>query len=169
MKNIFFVRHAKSDWSNKILSDHDRPLNARGERDAKKMSEVFTSLGFDLDILLSSSAVRTQFTAQYFLETAGIDISKLKIEPSIYESSAENIFAIIEKIDKKHENVMIFGHNPTFTTIANYFSDTFIQNIPTCCIFQVESTAKDWSDFNADNSKIANLYFPKQYFSDAND
>ncbi len=34
---ITLIRHAKSDWSHPELSDFDRPLNGRGERDAPLM------------------------------------------------------------------------------------------------------------------------------------
>ena len=30
MKSLYFIRHAKSDWSINHLSDIDRPLNERG-------------------------------------------------------------------------------------------------------------------------------------------
>ena len=31
---LALVRHAKSDWGDPDLDDHDRPLNERGLRDA---------------------------------------------------------------------------------------------------------------------------------------
>ena len=37
MKTLYLVRHAKSDWGDPTLDDHDRPLNDRGLRDAPAM------------------------------------------------------------------------------------------------------------------------------------
>ena len=37
MKTILILRHAKSSWASDTLSDHERPLNSRGERDAPRM------------------------------------------------------------------------------------------------------------------------------------
>ncbi|RZI88087.1 MAG: phosphohistidine phosphatase, partial [Microbacterium sp.] len=34
MTTLVLVRHAKSDWGDPGLDDHDRPLNDRGLRDA---------------------------------------------------------------------------------------------------------------------------------------
>ena len=38
MKTLLLARHAKSDWGMPGLSDHDRPLNGRGRRDAPAMA-----------------------------------------------------------------------------------------------------------------------------------
>ena len=40
MKNLLILRHAKWDWEFTDLSDHDRPLNNRGKRDAPRMGKV---------------------------------------------------------------------------------------------------------------------------------
>ena len=39
MKQIFLLRHAKSDWSNLGQQDFDRPLSKRGINNAAKISE----------------------------------------------------------------------------------------------------------------------------------
>jgi len=39
MKTILLLRHAKSAWDSVALSDHDRPLNRRGERSAAVMAD----------------------------------------------------------------------------------------------------------------------------------
>ena len=37
MRTLYLLRHAKSSWGDASLSDIERPLNARGERDAPRM------------------------------------------------------------------------------------------------------------------------------------
>ncbi|MBK8644737.1 MAG: hypothetical protein IPN15_21745 [Saprospiraceae bacterium] len=44
MKHIFLVRHAKSSWDHPGLSDLQRPLNARGIKDAPAMAKIFGGL-----------------------------------------------------------------------------------------------------------------------------
>ena len=43
MKNIFFLRHAKSSWDDFALKDFDRPLSTRGIQDADLMGNFFKS------------------------------------------------------------------------------------------------------------------------------
>ena len=53
MKTLLILRHAKSSWNYPELSDYDRPLNARGKRDAPRMGkhlrrEGLIRIGFSL-------------------------------------------------------------------------------------------------------------------------
>jgi len=43
MKSLLILRHAKSSWKHPELTDHDRPLNKRGKRDAPRMGEILRS------------------------------------------------------------------------------------------------------------------------------
>ncbi len=169
MKTIYFVRHAKSDWSVAARSDHDRPLNARGRRDALKMAQWMSEKKIEVDSLIVSSACRTTMTAQYFLENLKISEQKMVIEPKIYESSAETIIKIIYSLNNNLNTVMIFGHNPAFTELANRFSTAQIDNVPTCGIFQIAADVQDWHDFLPAQTKLVAFYYPKQFFLDALD
>ena len=44
MKRLHLLRHAKSDWSDRSLADHDRPLNRRGKRTCEVIARVPASL-----------------------------------------------------------------------------------------------------------------------------
>ena len=45
MKTLTLVRHAKSSWKDQYLSDRERPLNKRGERDAPVMGKRIAEAG----------------------------------------------------------------------------------------------------------------------------
>ena len=62
MKQVYILRHAKSSWDNKDLSDFDRPLSKRGEKDAKKMCSFIKNKNFFVDKVICSSAKRTKET-----------------------------------------------------------------------------------------------------------
>ena len=68
MKLLSLVRHAKSSWKDPDLSDFDRPLNKRGERDAPRMGRRFASVEPPPDLLLASPARRAARTAQVIAE-----------------------------------------------------------------------------------------------------
>ena len=54
---LILMRHAKSDWSDSSLSDHDRPLNSRGQRDAPRMANWLAESDWIPDVVLSSDDV----------------------------------------------------------------------------------------------------------------
>lgn len=41
MKQLTLIRHAKSSWSIVLMGDSERPLSARGLRDAPQMGALF--------------------------------------------------------------------------------------------------------------------------------
>lgn len=61
-RTLILIRHAKSDWDDPALSDHDRPLNARGQRSAPRIGEWLAERGMTPDAVLCSTALRTRET-----------------------------------------------------------------------------------------------------------
>jgi phosphohistidine phosphatase len=45
MKTLLLLRHAKSDWDDPSLRDFDRPLAARGKRDAPEIGKALRKRG----------------------------------------------------------------------------------------------------------------------------
>ena len=64
MKTLTILRHAKSSWRDATLDDHDRPLNARGKRDAPMMAARIKQAGIRPSLIISSSATRAWTTAK---------------------------------------------------------------------------------------------------------
>lgn len=164
MKTIYFIRHAKSSWDDMSLSDVERPLNQRGFRDAPFMAKMLKGKGASIDQFISSPAVRAFTTATYFSEEFGLPTDAIRQEPFIYHSFLQEVLQFVNELEDDLQTVCIFGHNPTFTSIANHFSEEFIANVPTCGIIKVESQAKHWADVSAENAKMTAFYYPKQYF-----
>lgn len=165
MKTAFFIRHAKSSWADMDLSDIDRPLNKRGMRDAPFMAKLLKGKGANPDRLISSPAKRAFTTASFFAEAFDIPASGIEVRNTIYETYVEDVLAMVRKLPEELDQVLIFGHNPTFTSLASMFSSTYIPNIPTCGIFQLEAKIEKWSKFDTDIVSLVALYYPKQYFS----
>ena len=72
MKLLTLLRHAKSDWSAPYRSDFERPLKARGRRDAPLMGEYIANLDLVPDLIVSSPAERARQTAELFAEAASL-------------------------------------------------------------------------------------------------
>ena len=66
MKNIYFLRHAKSSWDDFRLKDFDRPLATRGIQDADLMGNYFLSKRIKLDLIISRPSRRTKETIDHF-------------------------------------------------------------------------------------------------------
>ncbi len=162
MIKLFLLRHAKSSWDNPGLRDFSRPLNERGLHDAPKMAGLLAGTGIHPELLVSSPAKRALTTAQFFARAFGIDETAIVQEPDIYEATPGQILQIIGHLPDNAHSVVLFGHNPTFTEVANRFSNDFIDNVPTCGIVQIESDADSWQSFDEGNASVKACFFPKE-------
>ena len=162
MKKVYFIRHAKSSWDDPGLSDIERPLNKRGLRDGPFMSKMLKGKGIQPDKLISSPANRAFTTATFFAKELNIPEQAIVVRKEIYHAYPEEVLNIIRNLSDADNVILLFGHNPCFTSLANQFSDEYIPNVPTCGIVKVEADVERWSDFETDG-KLEAFYFPKQY------
>ncbi len=163
MRTLYLIRHAKSSWGNPGLRDHDRPLNERGLHDAPKMAQLIAAQGVNPDMLVSSTAKRALSTALFFAEAFKMEPGAIQREPRIYEAFPQEILRLISELPDSATTVFLFGHNPTFTEVANHFIENdFIENVPTCGIVKINSTASSWNSLYEGNSKVAACFFPKE-------
>ena len=142
-----------------ILADKDRPLNARGLRDAPVMAQWLRTLTIGPDRIISSPATRAKDTAAYFAAAFGANI---EIEHTLYEASPATVMALLQALDDKEEVVFLFGHNPTFEELAQLFSRHRIEQVPTCGMFRVDAEVAHWKDFSAKTGRLVAFHFPKQ-------
>lgn len=164
MKTVYLIRHAKSSWDHPDLRDIERPLNERGLRDAPFMAKLLRSKSIKPDAIVTSPAVRALTTATFFKTELELEASQFIIRDEIYEAFTATITELIKQLPEAYETVLIFGHNPTFTGVANRFSKEYISNIPTCGIVGIEADVKHWNEFNEKTAGVKAYYYPKQYF-----
>ncbi|MCI5081007.1 MAG: histidine phosphatase family protein [Saprospiraceae bacterium] len=165
MKSLYLIRHAKSSWENPTLKDFDRPLNPRGQRDAPFMAKLLKGKCPELDLIVSSPAKRAYTTASIFADAYHIPLDAIQLEKKIYDAYPEDILEIVNELPKNVKTVLVFGHNPTFTTLANLFSDDYLSNLPTCGIVRIDAEIEDWAAFGVASAKMTEFHYPKQYFS----
>ena len=160
MRRLYLIRHAKSSWKDMSLRDFDRPLNKRGLRDAPLMAQWLFNNIDGLDVIISSPAVRAKSTALEFSTLFCVDID---FHDSMYHAGESEIYSSIYSANDEFRNIALFGHNPGFTFFANEFTGSeYIDNVPTCGIVSIESSAQTWSDFSASNSSLKFFMYPKK-------
>lgn len=159
-KSFLFVRHAKSSWKDPSLADKDRPLNARGKRDGPFMASYCRAQGLIPDLLISSPAKRAHKTAKYFNEEFSPE-KGLVIESDLYFGSESDWEHLINTLDEQVRLPAFFSHNPTITFFANRLGSVTMDNVPTCGVVHLESSAELWSQVSDKNTRLVNYYFPK--------
>lgn len=139
MTTLVLVRHAKSDWGDPGLDDHDRPLNERGLRDAPLLAKRVASSGLQLDAVLSSTALRARTTASLFASAFGLEP---ELDSDLYGAPAGTLLAAAAA--RAVPAVMVVAHDPGMTTLAERLSGGGIGHMPTCAVATFVWDSDDW-------------------------
>ncbi len=162
MKELILVRHAKSSWKDPTLSDHERPLNKRGKRDAPEMGERLARAGFRPDLFISSSAVRALETARTIAGKVSYPRKDIQVEDRLYHAGVNELIGVIRDVDDSVVNLAIFGHNPGLTDLANRLGPREILNLPTCAVLHLRFYFDAWSGLEEASGEEVEYDFPKK-------
>jgi len=164
MKRLVLLRHAKSSWSDEGLADHDRPLSSRGERDAPEMARRLIERGIAPALVLASTARRAQQTAKALRRAAESGI-EIRNDKDLYLASPGEILSIIQAAPNAHDTVVVVGHNPGFTDLANMLLPGLrLPNLPTAGTVGMHLPIDDWSAAGSVAAKFEFLDYPKRTF-----
>ncbi|PWE21676.1 phosphohistidine phosphatase [Aliarcobacter skirrowii] len=162
MRELILIRHAKSNWSNPLLDDFERPLNKRGEKNAPFMAKILKKEIQKPDLIISSPSFRTKLTLEYFLKEFEYK-GEVIFEKSIYEAPFENLLKAIKNIDDKYKTIFLIGHNPGLNDLANFLLGSFEDNIPTSGVLKIDFDTNSWENISKDNSKLIFFKYPKMF------
>lgn len=119
MKRLTLVRHAHAKVQAGPITDFERPLSRRGKAEAKATAANLCKQGLVPDLMLSSSAARTLQTARIFVRELKISARHIREEEQLYLAAPEAILQLIHATGPRIEHLMIIGHNPGVSALAN--------------------------------------------------
>jgi len=154
------MRHAKSSWKDASLSDHQRPLNKRGIRDAPRMGNFLNEHDLIPDVILCSTANRAQLTVKYLLTTCDFEGDEQYFD-DLYHSDVSTYLGILQWLETEIELPMIVGHNPDMNHFLYSICDEYV-HMPTAAIAYISLDCQDWSELNLEfEGKLINLWKPR--------
>lgn len=162
MKTLTIVRHAKSSWDDRSLSDRERPLNKRGERDAPVMGQRIADAGIRPSLIASSPATRAWTTARIIAEQISYPAEFLQRENDLYLASLSDLLDVVAAQDDGFQSLMIVGHNPGLTDFANFLCPGLTNNLPTAGAVCVNIDQEDWQLHGQPKSELVVHDWPKK-------
>ncbi|MDH7514981.1 MAG: histidine phosphatase family protein [Bacteroidota bacterium] len=164
MKTLYIMRHAKSSWDDSTLPDHERPLNARGERDTPVMGRLLKKRGIHPDLILTSTAVRALQTARGIAHEIGYPLQDIRTDEFIYHASGLELVGLIAALADTVSSVMLVGHNPAASEAVDFLTGKRIGSLPTCTVAALESDAVHWDDLAVHGScRLLFMEKPKRH------
>lgn len=152
MKKIYLLRHAKAFKEG--LNDFERDLNEKGKEDIKKMLKKLEKYGLSFDMIVSSKATRALKTAKKFAQHYN---KELHLEDSFYEANANDLFSYIKNLDDSINSVLLVGHNPALSELAELLSDICINSFPTSSVLGLYFESDSFKNLKEHEAKI--LFF----------
>jgi phosphohistidine phosphatase len=151
VKRLTLMRHANAQWKDPQISDFDRPLNRRGISEAEAMSRRLMELKLIPTIVLASSARRAQQTADIVARELGVTPRNARTDESLYLAAAEDILRVIQMTGPRIPHLMIVGHNPGMSELANLLAPTAHLALGTAAMCSLSFDTRSWSDVKAGN------------------
>jgi len=162
MKNLYLIRHAKSDWSDESKSDFERGLNKRGKKAILTMADALKEKQVMPDLILCSAAKRTKLTAKGLVKELGYT-GEVKYIDALYMADPEEVVTLLQNIDDHYNGVFIVGHNPETTELSYMITNAYIDNIPTLGIVSIELSIDRWKNMNIGEGKLKFFIYPKMF------
>ena len=163
-KRLILTRHAKSSWDDPAMSDHDRPLNARGRGAAADLGGWLVSRGYLPEEVLCSDAVRTRETWQG-IAPALPQAPSLVMKPALYHAGSEVMLAVLRHAVA--DTVMVIGHNPGIADFARRIvahspAHPHFSRYPTGATLVASFEIDDWSQVAFGMGAVRDFIVPRE-------
>ncbi len=161
MKRLYLVRHAKSSWEEPGGSDMDRPLLEKGIKRTMKVIRFLNQRNVKIDLMISSPATRAIQTAAMIAKGIGYPEDKIQIDRKIYDGYYDRMLDLIYATYNEVNSLMILGHNPSITNLANLFLHPGIDLLPTTGTVCISFDVKRWESIPSADPVSEFIIYPK--------
>ena len=143
MKTLLVLRHAKSSWKDPAVTDHDRPLNSRGKRDAPRIGKIIAAEEVRPDIILSSTAKRARRTAEDVSDAVGLSGKAVVLDSRLYLAEPAEIVNVVRNAGSDVRCVLVVGHNPGLEVLVMRLTG-HAEPLPTAAVAAVGLPMDSW-------------------------
>lgn len=143
MKTLILMRHAKSSWKYPDLPDRERPLNARGEKDAARAGKHMREGGYNPQVIYSSSAVRCAKTAEMAAEKLGYT-NEVIYQDALYLAEPSYYLELLRGLSDDVDTILMVGHNPGLEGLVQILTHE-LESMPTAAVAVVSLPVRAWA------------------------
>ena len=166
-RELWILRHAKSDWGAGCVHDVERPLAKRGLKAAPKMGQWMSGQGLRPDYILSSPAQRARQTIELVCDALGLDQQVIQWDERLYPGEREVLLGVLADCPPKAKTVLLVGHNPGLEELLEYLGGSTVavppdgKLLPTATLARL-ALPKDWSRLRAGDGRLLAITRPKE-------
>ncbi len=160
-RHLVLMRHAKSSWAERGLSDHDRPLNKRGRRDAPRMGQELAALGWIPDLVASSDSCRTRETWAGMQSELGAGAARVLWSSNLYLAGLRDLRHHAGVWANDAATVLALGHNPGWSDAASILAGQRLEMTTANCAL-LRGAGTTWQDALSRQWELVALLRPRE-------
>lgn len=120
--HLYIMRHAKSDWSGPETADHERPINKRGQKNAKQIGQWMKTNNYIPQKIMCSTAIRAKQTIELVTEQIEVSSENIDYDKSLYLAAPDTLIELIQLYKNDVSSLMLVAHNPGLEQLINFLS-----------------------------------------------
>lgn len=160
MKTLLLLRHGKSSWKDTHLSDQERPLSKRGQRDSHSMGHLLLDRELVPQVVLSSSSRRTAQTAEILCEDCR-EIGPVHLLDELYLAEPAAYLDVLHTLPEGIERVMVIGHNPGLEALLLTLGRR-IEAMPTASLAHLVLPIQSWAELTQETEgELVDFWTPQ--------
>lgn len=98
------------------------------------------------DLVLASPARRTFTTAFLLCGALGIESNQIETDEQIFHASLDRLLQIVNELDDQHQEVMLIGHNPAISQLANLLLNEYSIMFSPCTLCSIDLPIDSWQE-----------------------
>jgi phosphohistidine phosphatase len=115
---LTLLRHGHAQPQDQATEDFLRQLTIRGRAEATTMGRRLAQIHLVPDLILASSAQRTQTTAQLLAAAASVPADRIRYLDELYNAGAQRIWDLATAHADSGHHVLVCAHNPGISRLA---------------------------------------------------
>jgi len=169
VKRVLVLRHAKSDWGEPGLADHDRPLAPRGHRGAELLAAHLRAERTAPDLVLCSTALRARETLE-LVRPALPQGTEVFFERRLYGAGVPELVDRLQELTPDVGAVLVVGHNPgcqdLVLDLAGAGDPALLARVeakfPTAALATLDLAVDGWTDVASGTGTLVGLVTPRE-------
>lgn len=160
---LLIMRHAQAEDIQPERHDRDRELTSKGNQEALLMGSQLFQRSLSIQAVYTSSAERTKQTGSLVADVLKLEKDVVFIQEDLYNSSIRTYLSFINQLPNDLKTVLLIGHNPAVSYLAEYLSDAELGSLPTAGICLIRFEINSWKEVAKGLGEMQEFIHPEMY------
>jgi len=163
MKTLLLIRHAKAEWGDLGQQDFARSLSERGIKQAHDITQQLKAKNLMPDMILSSSAKRTQMTTQVLTAAMAGSVPQVEWCDALYLAEPSVLLHAAQQVENGVHTLALVAHNPGLSELSNDLLGGFVDEMSPASVVAISWAVQHWSDISENTGTLCAYLRPNRH------